>query len=243
MSLFEPKMMKNQGLPSSSRVDEKGSVIVWILIMVTLFAALGYAVSQGSRGSTAQLSEQQAQLGATEILDYARQIKDTVRQLQINGCDETEIDHGNTIYKQENGTNNYAPGTNLNAPPDGSCGIFHTNGGSLRPRIFDNVEPTPSGATLASGHATLTDRDILGIGTDGELDTVFVISGINQQICVAINNSLGVENPNDFPPAEVDIDPIIGDEASDLVGQSTFCLYKDSATNKRHIFHQVLLAR
>lgn len=238
MSLFEPKTHKNQGINAS---NEAGSVLIWILVMVGLFAGLSYAVNQGSRGGASQISEEQARLAAAEILDYSRLVKDSVRLLQINGCDETEIDHGNTVYKQEDGSDNYPPGTNTNAPADGSCGIFHVNGGGIRPQIFYDVEPTPSGATVASGHASIASRDILGIGADGIWDRIFVVPGIKQETCIAINDFVGVENPAGLPPVEVTANTIIGDEATQLVGKNTFCLYRDSATNKRHVFHQVLI--
>lgn len=241
MILINQKPLKNQA--SESLDSQEGGAVVWILVMVGLLAALSYAVNQGSRSGSAQISKEQAELAATEILDYGRTIKQAVQTLQINGCDETEIDHGNTVYKQESGADNYPPGTNTNAPADGSCGIFHANGGALRPQIFYDVDPTPSGATLASGHAAISYRDVLGIGTDGQWDKTFIIGGINQKVCIAINNALGIENPSGLPPVEVDSTTIIGDEATELVGKNAFCLYRDSATKKRYNFYQVVIVK
>jgi hypothetical protein len=211
--------------------------------MVALFAALTYTVSQGSRTGESQMTEKQAELAAVEILDYARNIKNAVRQLQINGCDDTEIDFGNNIYKQDGGADNYPVGSNTNAPADGSCGLFHINGAGLRPQIFYTIDPTPSGANLASGHATMAARDILGIGVDGQGDETFIISGINQKLCIALNNALNIGNTGDSPPVEVDTATIIGDEAAILVRKNAFCVYRDSVTNKRYAFYQVLIAK
>ena len=119
MSFFEPKTSKNQGI----KAKQRGSAIVWILIMVALFAALTYTMSEGSRTGESQLGDQQAGLAATEILDYGRNIKNAVQQLLINGCSDTEISFENDVV---------AGYTNANAPTDKSCHVFHPNGGGMR---------------------------------------------------------------------------------------------------------------
>ncbi len=106
--------------PSSA---ERGSAIIWILVMIALFAALNYTISQGSRGGAATISKEKAALAATEILEYASAHKRAVQTLQINGCDETEISF-ETPDRPE-----YA---NANAPTDNSCHVYHINGGGLR---------------------------------------------------------------------------------------------------------------
>ena len=125
MSFFEPKTPKNQEITLS----EQGSAIIWVLVMVVLFAALTLAVSDGSRTGTTQISDKQAELAAVEILDYARNIKNAVHQLQINGCSDTEISFENAIVSGY---------SNPNSPSDKSCDVFNGNGGGMRLHVVSD---------------------------------------------------------------------------------------------------------
>ena len=89
MMALDQNSPKNQGLPDNSKGkanNQSGAVIVWIFVAIVLLAALSFAMTQGSRTGTKNLSSQQADLVATEILNYANAVKNAVRQLQINGC-------------------------------------------------------------------------------------------------------------------------------------------------------------
>jgi len=119
---------------------ESGNVIVIIFVAVALLAALSFALSQGSRTGESNLSEQQASLLATEILDYSNSIRNAVRQLKIQGCNDTEISFENgivTLY------------TNASAPADNTCHVFHPSGGGQTYMIPTNniLNPALSGAT------------------------------------------------------------------------------------------------
>jgi len=92
---FSPK---NQAVtPKTPLKNERGNVIFLILIAIGLFAALSFSFSKGNRGSTTIIDKEQATLIATEIINYARSIKNAVHELQINGCDDTEISFENGI--------------------------------------------------------------------------------------------------------------------------------------------------
>ena len=238
MSFFEPKTPKNQGINAIKAHAEHGGALIWIMIMVALFASLSYIVSQGSRGGTSQIGDKQAELAAVEILDYARGIKNAVHQLQINGCSADEIDFGNDIYKRYNGTSIEAPGTNTLAPTDGSCGVFRTNGGGLRPHIFKNTSPVSAPTnTFMAGHGTTGIRDIIGIGTDGIDDITFHWADIHQDVCLAINKLIGMNST----PSET-VYSILGDEDTNIAGKNIFCYYRN-APPERNFMHIVLIPR
>ena len=225
------------------RFSERGSAIIWIFVMIVLFAALNYAVSQNSRTGESNISEQQANLAATQILDYASAVKRAVQELQINGCTEDQINFENSIYKNAVTGLDYHPiGQNTNSPSDGSCSVYHPNGGGLTPVVFDLPIPTPAGASTPSGHAAIGFyKYIIGIGNDGVLDLIMAIPGMNEQICIKINDSLGITNPSGKPPVET-TEPIVGDEATELAGKRSFCYFRNSAI-PRYSFFQVLIAR
>lgn len=196
MSFFEPKKQKNQGLLAYAPQTEAGGAIIWILIMVSLFAALGYAVSQGSRGGTSQLTEKQAELAATEILSYARQIKDAVRLLQINGCDDTEVSFDQAVISGY---------SNPNAPSDESCHVFSNNGGGIRYQApnSDWLDNTKSSETHYGEWFTNANLWVVGVGTDGSGSNCIggagdgscreLLTGVpylKYEICRALNKSL-----------------------------------------------------
>ena len=179
--------------------NERGSAIIWILIMVALFAALNYAVSRGSRSGGATISKEQAAVAATEIIDYARLVKQTVQTLQINGCSDTEISFENTKV---------AGYTNPNAPSDNSCHIFDLAGGGINYLIPKDDWMDGLATSEASGHYetwyTTAQNWITGLGTDdvasactgggGDNNCYELITGvpfIKKDVCVAINKKLG----------------------------------------------------
>ncbi len=165
--------------------------------MIALFAALGFAISRGTQTGISGMTKQQTNLAATQILDYAQAIKNAVRELQINGCSDTEISFENAIVAGYN---------NPNSPSDGSCNVFHPNGGGLTYISFDqlwglqNFEMFGVAANL---------RAIKGIGTDTKSDLYYSIrhnekSKLNA-ICERINElanvtRIGSDPANMFSP-------------------------------------------
>ena len=116
-------------MPQSS---ETGNIFIIILVAIGLFAALAFTVSRGSNTkSTNLLTRKQAQLAASDIMNYAQNVARGVRRVQDKyNCSETEISFepppfdGSTAYD------------NANAPGDFSCHVFHPSGGSVSYREF-----------------------------------------------------------------------------------------------------------
>lgn len=234
------KQLKNQG---HSHDKQSGNVLFWILIFVALFAALSYTMSQGTRSGGQDISREQAALSATEILDYITALRRAVQELQINGCSDAEIDFGNDIYERYNDTKIEPIGGNTNAPTDGSCGVFHRNGGGLNPVIFARSNPNITVSSIfKTGHGSSAEADVIGIGNDGVDDLLFGLADIDNSICLAFNDKLGVDNvDSNTPPTETD-SLILGDESTDLIGQQSACYFRNTA-NPRNFIFTVLIAR
>ena len=214
---------------------------MWILIMVALLGMLAYAMSDGTQTGVRNLTEQQVSMAVSEVLDYSSAIRRVVQELRISGCRDDQLDFANTVYKHGiTGLDLNPVGGNANAPTDGSCGIFHPNGGGLTPIVFDSFpSETPPSVTVLNGQATMTSRDIVGIGEDGVLDRTFVTVGMGAEICKAINDRLGIANPGGSPPEETNDTPL-GDEATEIAGKTAFCFFRNDA-KPRHVFHQLLI--
>lgn len=248
MDLFEPKTAKNQEITAYSTASERGSAIIWVFVMIALFAALNFAVTQNTRGGMSGLSKQQANLAATEILDYGRAIKSAVQELLISGCDETEISFENTVV---------AGYTNPNTPSDESCHIFNINGGGLtylKPSK-DWLDDSFAGNATYREWSWGASYNIEGSGTTAT-DLRMLINFLDQNICIAINNQLNVSNPSDVPPidnntgagvnfvgayASTPADNIGDDGGHDLPGKATFC--RNQSSVPQYQFNQVLIAR
>jgi len=232
------KLTKNQG---QSYHSEQGGIIVWIMVMVALFAALSYAVSQGSRSGTQSISSEQANLAATEILDYAAAVRRVVQELQINGCADTEISF------QANGNSGYV---NPNAPSDNSCHVFHPSGGGINASPDDSFETMDSITYVGAS-------DLLGIGTNctdpacADLYIRFRFIGVaGQSLCGVLNEKMGHTSLNPAPSTSHMLGaPIFQGtygthEANtiDFDGKSAAC-FNYSINTDTNLFYFTLIAR
>lgn len=221
---------------------QRGNVIFYILLFIALFAALGFAVTQGSRSGGSQITRERSALAATEILDYANAVKRVIQELKINGCSDTEINFENsTLVGYEN----------TNAPSDNACDVFHPKGGGLRYQEFtiDNFDNNYSGQSdyqdlIFTGNIAVED-----VGSAAQ-DLVLIIPYIQASICAEMNNTLGIGTtiPIDIYTASqftgtysASANPGIGDDDTLLENRLSFCAQRESVT--WYYFGQVLIAR
>jgi hypothetical protein len=247
MSLFEPKMAKNQGITSKCPTGEAGSILLWILVAVALFGALSYTMSKGNRAGVSNVGKEQASLAVSEMLENAQAIRRVVQQLQINGCDETEISFENTT------TSGY---TNPNAPTDESCHVFRPNGGGMRYTAPDTtwLDTSQSAGANYGEWRFVGHTQVEGVGSS-EPELRMATGFLKESVCLAINDKIGVQNPSGAPPVDGNTvsgaGPFIGtydspvadsigdDGGHDLAGRTVFC----REGNNGFQFNQVLIAR
>ena len=223
-------------------LSQTGSAIIWIFIMVALFAALSFVVAKGMRGNTGDLDKKRAELAATEILDYARNMKQAVQTLQINGCEDTEVSFDNAVLSGY---------SNPNAPIDESCHVFKPNGGGLRYRKVERdwLDDTYAGGSSFQSWVGTGNVAITNIGSTN-LDLLLYVPYLKSDICKKINKILNISEPvpiDLFSASEfignytASVQPEIGDEAAILAGKTIFCAKRASST--WYYFGQVLIAR
>lgn len=119
---------------------EAGNVFIFILMGIVLFGALIFAFTKSGQQSLTNISKQQARLAASEILNYGRVLEGAVNKLRSNGCAESQISFDNTFVSGY---------SNPNAPVDGSCDIFGSNGGKVAYKV-------PSDIWFDSTHSALS---------------------------------------------------------------------------------------
>ena len=211
---------------------EKGNAIIWILIAVALFAALGYAFSSTSRNSTITLTDTEAKSYANQIIAYGNELKAAVKRMSLRGIDETEFSFANAIDIPNN-----PAGHNPNCTSD-RCAVFNPQGGQLTPVFFD-------------GSAQVRVIGVDGVGTtEGEL--MLTIFGVDSNVCLKINQTLDVGTVGTLPATDsftvvtydgtygTTPDPI-GNTETSLSGQQSFCA--EGAVAGNYHYHQVLIAR
>lgn len=216
-----------------------------VFIMIGLFAALSFALNQGMRSGTGQLTDNQAQLAASELMQNASNIRNAVKKLMIDGCTDTQISFE---------TAGIADHANSSTPADGHCKVFAPNGGGLYftplQDNFYNSSHASKGVYFSGGNA------VIGIGSSSnptattDYDLIMFVNGLNGNICQGINKLLGIENiPNngsDYHPTTAfkgfyAMNGTVA--ATDLRGKTSGCFYSNTSSMNSYVFYQVLIAR
>lgn len=227
-------------IPAQGGHDEEGEcggVLLWILVTIALFAALTAVVSRGSRTSETMLTDQQAKLYATEIMQYGNNLAYAVQKLRINGCKETDFDFYNVVWTLHDGTLIHPAGQNPVAVlPD--CGVFDPNGGAIR-AIRMPLEaiyfPAITSKSTGLGMSRIIRGGVPGIGDEGKEELVYRLPSIRKEVCLKINELLGIQNDGDDAPTVTGAgttakyqgnfpENFMMDDISGLVtGKSSFC--------------------
>ncbi len=100
--------------------SERGSALLFLFIAMALLGALSFMFLHGSRNSVSMLEAEQSDAAATATQDCTNIVNMAVKRLEMRGC-------GNKVSYLADGTN-----ANAGAPSDGSCSVFHPNGGGAK---------------------------------------------------------------------------------------------------------------
>ena len=225
----------------SPRHTQKGSVLIYILIAVALFAALAMVVSSMMRGSTTIGNEKKGVV-VSEILSYARSLRESVQALKIsNACEDTKISFEKSPY--DGSVDTYL---NLAAPTNHICHIFHPQGGGVGyQENFDGHGWNYTGAL-----------NIKGVGTE-EPDLLAVLP-VSREICKKLNERVDLKDVNlsesdglnDGADGENILPPFKGTYAADrkldsdaYEGKMSGCYLSAASDGKLYTFYQVLHVR
>jgi hypothetical protein len=226
--------------------NENGGVFFYIILAIVLLAGLTYVVSQNNRGNTAILTDEQARVAATEIIDYGTAVANAVQKLKLRGFKDTEISFGNNMYVDGSSTPFNAPGHNANCTLS-NCEIFSIQGGGLSPITFTNSSTKDS---PQAGNIQFISIDVSEIGS-AERELVLKLYRIKPEVCGKINRVLGISSLDYLSPIDNHNQAVyngsypaptseIGDEATLFSGKTAFCLTTSSGY---YHFYQVLIAR
>ncbi len=217
--------------------SQKGSVLFFILIGVALFAALSYTVSNMMRGS-GKISDEKAGIYASEILTYARSVKEAVNMMRIsNGCEDTDISFSNNIVS----------GYNHTPVVSDKCKVFNVDGGGLS-WVSTNPELNDGSQWYFTGGHSI---EKLG-GTPNIEELIMVLEGVKTDICQSINARLGlaetltdnatIDNAATRFTGTYTSGDVIGSAApAEVVNLASACFVNPASSN--NYFYQVLITR
>lgn len=230
------------------RSAQSGSSFFIILFGIFLFAALSYAVMQGSRTSESSLSREQSRMAAQEIIAFGNTVAKAVQSLVLRDCSPSELNFENNISTLYD---------NTSAPDDGSCDIFSPVGGKV------SITPFPANfyanTKAWAGEFTFTATDeIIDVGTSGCSDEsctelIMYVWDLKPEVCREIMARLGYEGEDlpevfdlfgdiDFNGTFSPVSNTLGNVNSpELRGMRAGCVHQNN--QDEFDFYQVLIAR
>jgi len=246
--------------------NENGSVFVFILIGIALFAALSYAVTQSIRvsGDSEGITTGRADRNSLVIVDlqqFLEAVSMRVTQLtQINSVPEGQLDFRNDIYRTGL---NVLLSNNINSTCiTSNCRIFSPYApDGIIPVVIREAASTddqPAKTLPQNGHATVRQIRIDSVGSSAP-ELVFIIHAISPQICNLYNAKNGITTNYNSTTTMVSISETspgsvpenfsgsfnstrsFGSGATIFKGKKTFCApaYLDGLSNRLGIWKVV----
>lgn len=154
--------------------NEEGNALFLILIAVTLFAALSYAVTQSGRGSGKGASDDANLISSSQITQYPAAIRSGVDRLMIRGWGATQLEFETdstnaAVYTLQQNVFN----------PNGLAGIIPQ-------------DPPPSAVVDIDTAEWIYNKRIAlpEVGDDTVEDVVAVLPGVLERVCTMLNDQI-----------------------------------------------------
>lgn len=156
---------------------EKGNALIYVLIAIALFAALGFTLSrQTQNANTSDLDDAKAELFANQLISTAAQMKSAVDQMMITGSKIDDLDF--SLSGQ----------ASFDTPPH-IHKVFHPEGGGiLRDALPRDVKQEVSGLP-ESGWYMGAFNNVEWTPT-AQTDVLLTAHEISQAVCGKINEKI-----------------------------------------------------
>lgn len=159
---------------------ERGNALIYVLIAIALFAALSMTLGrQTDTGEASNLSDDKAELYATQLISYAAQAKSVIDQMIFSNTDIDDLDFvlpGEAAY-------------DTGAMTDKIKRVYHPDGGGLLAGRLP-PEATPyTGGDPSAGWYMGRFNNVEWTKTAGT-DVILVAYGIDERVCARINEKV-----------------------------------------------------
>lgn len=163
----------------TTRYDERGNALIYVLIAVALFAALNFVLSdQTDSEEMAFLNGDKAEIVASQIITYASQAKSAVDQMLFTGGQIDNLSFDTPL----------TDATAFNTSPHFNK-VYHPSGGGLN--IGNLPENSFDGALSDPNHGWYMGRfNNIEWTTSTDEDVILVAFGLTEQICGILNDKI-----------------------------------------------------
>ena len=184
-----------------TNTHQRGIAIGPILYIVAILAVLVSAIAAGSGAFNGDISAVKAQAQATAILGYVNELQIGVDRV-LSRCPDTEISLANSV------DSGYSE--NPLAPSDKSCHVFDVNGGGV---LFKEPPPDVDLTSVPESlrhyfihtYAEVLDFGNRVVGSNIGRELIIVLPGIKKELCLKINDMVGVSMESGDAPRSKNI--------------------------------------
>ncbi len=188
--------------------DQNGNILVYVLIAIILFAALGFTLSKQTQNSSSkEIDEAKSKLYAMDILSYATQAKSVIDQMTLTGTKISDLDF---TLPNEAGFSN-SPYIDK---------VFHPEGGGL---VVGNL-PSNAISQVSSSPAAgwyLGRFNNVEWSKNSDNDVILTAHQISQSVCKNINKN--ITGTTSIPVLSGDIEDYLIDTSTNNDLTSSVC--------------------
>ncbi len=228
-------MTMPQNKQHTQRTNERGNAFFLVMIGVVLFAGLIFTLSRSARQGGENVSQKQAEIAASAILDYAQKVERGVNNVMNTvSFSEEDISFENDFLSADNNPN----------CSSARCMVFSPAGGSI-----SYIAPSDDMAAANNWHFS-GENTVLGVGANANADLMLMLNDVRRIVCEDINDRLGIATmPTDGDGIEISTlftgsynnsEQISG---ASLDGVSSACVQNTQPDPDEYIFYHVLRAR
>ncbi len=207
------------------RERESGNALFLILIAVTLFAALSYAVTQSGRGGSHVASNESNLITSSQITQYPAGIRTGITRMLIRGASVSSLD--------------FSAPSDSTYEDDPVNEVFHPSGGGV---MYQNIIPDTVTNIDDAEWAFSNDTTITYMATS-EPDVVAMLTYVKEAVCAKINES--VTGDPAIPDSGLGLSSLIqGGQTltgENIDGQPFLCVSTDNGGNKVYVYYHVLV--
>lgn len=237
---------------------QSGNALWFILIAVVLLGGLTILMTRSSSTSDDSGDYERNRIHASEMMRYANGISTAVQNLISRGCSESQISFW---YDSDNDGSEDASDLYYNAaaPMNKTCHVFAPEGGAI---VYAPPKDVWLNATGEKIDYVGAEQCIANVGTgdttcdNSNTDLMYQVIAIKPELCMAINNMVGIDNTGGLPPTEAHGSTRFtgsfaanGTPATALIssaqldGKDTGCFTDSGTYAGQHIFYHVIYAR
>lgn len=224
----------------TARKSQSGNMFIYIIGAIFLIGLL-VVIMRGGFQPGSGIDAEKAILQASKIRQYGSELEAGVSRVLNNGHSEADI-----RFSHANATGYGTPG---DTP---SRQVFESEGGNVE------WQPVPAGVQTTVTPWTISAvTPVDGVGTTCAqascTDLTLFLMYVSKDLCLALNNSIGITNPSGNPPADPDgfnwITPFqgtfsaSGNYISTTGGHTTGRMEGCVGVGSEYHYYRVLLAR